>query len=272
MLSVRTESNAHHSTSYASMRSSGSQAADFIKVLGPTLEKANLTTVGIACCDAEGWSSQAGMLGQMASVDAYISTITAHAYTSSPGSPMNTRHRVWQTEAADLNGAWQAAFYAFGGAGEGLTWANNLHTAVVSANASAYLYWIGAQTGTTNSKLIRLDGDAVSPSKRLWAFGQFSRAARPGAVRVGTAGAPSGVRVAAFRNLDGAVAVVLVNGGAGAAAVQVKTSGGEAFAAEGAEAFVTDNTRDYDAVAAALSAGVASVSVPARSIVSVILR
>ncbi|KAI1170634.1 glycoside hydrolase family 30 protein [Nemania sp. FL0916] len=259
-------------TSYASMRSSGSQAADFIKVLGPTLARNNLTAVGINCCDAEGWSSQASMLGQLASVDQYISTITAHAYTSSPSSPMNTRHRTWQTEAADLNGNWQGAFFSSGGAGEGLTWANNIHTAIVNANASAYLYWIGAQTGTTNSKLIRLDGNTVTASKRLWAFGQFSRAARPGAVRVGVTGAPSGVRTAAFRNVDGSVAVVFINGGTGAANVQVKTTGGEAFAAANATAYVTDNTRDYNETAVALTNAAASMSVPGRSIVSVIMR
>ncbi|KAI1185145.1 glycoside hydrolase family 30 protein [Nemania serpens] len=257
-------------TSYASMRSTGTQAADFIKVLGPTLQKANLS-VGITCCDAEGWNSQAGMLGQMASVDQYMSTITAHSYTSSPGSPMNTRHRVWQTEAADLNGNWQAAFYSSGGAGEGLTWANNIHTAIVNANASAYLYWIGAQTGTTNSKLIRIDGDNVSPSKRLWAFGQFSRSARPGAVRVGVQGAPSGVRTAAFRNVDGSVAVVFINGGTATTSVQVKTTGGGAFAANDAEAFVTDNTRDFNETTVALASAAASVSIPGRSIVSVML-
>ncbi|KAI3335289.1 glycoside hydrolase family 30 protein [Ustulina deusta] len=259
-------------TSYASMRSSGTQAADFIKVLGPTLEKANLS-VGINCCDAEGWSSQAGMLGQLASVDQYISTITAHSYTSSPGSPMNTRHRVWQTEAADLNGNWQGAFFSSGGAGEGMTWANNIHTALVNANASGYLYWIGAQTGTTNSKLIRIDGDTVTPSKRLWAFAQFSRAARPGAVRVAVQGAPAALRTAAFLNLDGSVAVVFINGGTAAASVQITTTGGDAaFAAAGATAFLTDNTHDFNETAAAFANAAASASVPGRSIVSVILR
>ncbi|KAI1113876.1 glycoside hydrolase family 30 protein [Nemania sp. NC0429] len=257
-------------TSYASMRSTGTQAADFIKILGPTIQKSGLA-VGIACCDAEGWNSQAGMLGQMSSVNQYMTTVTAHAYTSAPGSPMNTRHRVWQTEAADLNGNWQAAFYSFGGAGEGLTWANNIHTALVNANASAYLYWIGAQTGTTNSKLIRIDGDNVSPSKRLWAFGQFSRAARPGAVRVGVQGAPSSLRTSAFRNVDGSVAVVFINGGTAAASVQVKTTGGNAFAAVDAEAFLTDNTRDYNATTITLANAAGTVSVPGRSIVSVLL-
>ncbi|KAI8628347.1 glycoside hydrolase family 30 protein [Xylariaceae sp. FL1651] len=259
-------------TSYASMRSTGSQAADFIKVLGPTLQKANLSSVGINCCDAEGWSSQAGMLGQLASVDQYISTITAHSYTSSPGSPMSTRHRVWQTEAADLNGQWQEAWYSNGGAGEGMTWANNIYTALVNANASGYLYWIGAQTGTTNSKLIRIDSNNVTPSKRLWAFGQWSRSVRPDAIRVGVQGAPSGVKAAAFQNIDRSVAVLFINSGTSAVSVQVKVAGVAIFNVTSATAYLTDNTHDLNETTASISSGAAAITIPGRSMLSVILR
>ncbi|KAI0892748.1 glycoside hydrolase family 30 protein [Annulohypoxylon nitens] len=259
-------------TSYASMRFSGSQAADFIKVLHPTLEKANLSTVGINCCDTEGWGSQASMLGQLTSVDSLISTITAHSYTSSPGSPMNTRHRVWQTEAADLNGQWQGGWYSSGGAGDGMTWANSIYTAIANANASGYLYWIGAQTGVTNSKLIRIDGDNVSPSKRLWAFGQWSRFVRPGAVRVGVQGASSGLRTAAFQNVDGSVAVQFINSGGSAANVQVKAGGGDGFNPSAATAFITDNSHDISDFNVSLSDGTAVVSVPGRAMMTVVLK
>ncbi|KAI1874979.1 uncharacterized protein JN550_002408 [Neoarthrinium moseri] len=259
-------------TSYASMRSSGTQASDFIKILGPTLQKSNLSHVGINCCDTEGWSSQAGMLGQLSSVDQYLSTITAHAYTSSPGSPMNTKHPVWQTEAADLNGAWQAAWYSSGGAGEGMTWANSIYTAVVNANCSAYLYWIGVQGGNTNSKLVRIDGNNVIPSKRLWAFGQWSRFVRPGAVRVGVSGAKSGVKTSAFRNTDGAVAVQFINTGSASAALTVKASGGDSFKVGNATAYITDNSHDLDVLASSINDGTASVNVPSRSMVTLVLQ
>lgn len=64
-------------TSYASMRSNGQQAGDFIKVLRPTLDKAKYTDVKITCCDAEGWSSQQGMMNSLGSVSSLIGTITA---------------------------------------------------------------------------------------------------------------------------------------------------------------------------------------------------
>ena len=64
-------------TSYASMRSNGQQAAEFIKVLRPTLDKANYTGVKVTCCDAEGWSSQQGMMGALNEVSGLLGTITA---------------------------------------------------------------------------------------------------------------------------------------------------------------------------------------------------
>ncbi|KAI0148971.1 glycoside hydrolase family 30 protein [Pestalotiopsis sp. NC0098] len=259
-------------TSYASMRSSGTQAADFIKVLGPTLQKANLSNAGITCCDAEGWSSQASMTSQLSSADQYLSTITSHAYTSSPGSPMSSArgHPVWQTEAADLNGAWTAAWYASGGAGEGMTWANNIYTALVNANCSAYLYWIGVQGGDTNSKLVRISGDSVAASKRLWAFGQWSRFVRPGAVRVGVSGTKSGVKMSAFRNVDGDVAVQFINTGSSAASLAVGTTAGAGI--NGGKAFVTDNSHDLDELAIAVTDSAATVNVPSRSMVTVVLQ
>jgi O-glycosyl hydrolase len=64
-------------TSYASMRSNGQQAADFIKVLKPTLDKANYTNVKITCCDAEGWNSQQSMMSTLSSVSSLLGTVTS---------------------------------------------------------------------------------------------------------------------------------------------------------------------------------------------------
>lgn len=63
-------------TSYASMRSSGQQAADFIKVLRPTLDRAKYTDVKVTCCDAEGWSGQQGMMSGLNGVSNMLGTIT----------------------------------------------------------------------------------------------------------------------------------------------------------------------------------------------------
>ncbi|KAF1835492.1 putative endo-exoxylanase [Decorospora gaudefroyi] len=259
-------------TSYASMRSNGQQAADFIKVLRPTLDRANFTQVKVTCCDAEGWRHQQSMMGGLSSVSNMLGTITAHSYTSQPNFAINTPHHVWQTEAADLRGPWATAFYAYNGAGEGLNWANQIHTAITSGNANAYLYWVGIQGGATNSKLVRISDDkrSVIPSKRFWAMANWSRHVRPGAVRVGASGGPNGSRVSAFKNVDGRVAVQVIQGGTQSGTVTVRVPG---LVATTAEAWITDNNHDCDEVAVTLAADGASASaqVPGRSMVTFVL-
>ncbi|KAH8901600.1 glycoside hydrolase [Thozetella sp. PMI_491] len=258
-------------TSYASMRSSGTQAADFIKVLRPTLDKNNLADLKITCCDAEGWSDMNGMLGQMRAVESMVGVVTGHSYTSQPTSPLSTKLKTWQTEAADNNGAWTSSWSGGGGAGEGMTLANNIYTAIVSANVSAYLYWIGGQdrSSNTNSKLIRVVNKAVEPSKRLWAMANWSRFVRPGAVRVGASG--GGVRTSAFLNLDNTVAVQVINSGS-ERSITINISGGN-FTAASAAAWVTDNTRDCSQITASVdTTGKVSGSVPSKSMVTFVLR
>lgn len=76
------------------MRSSGTQAQDFIRVLRPTLDRNNMTHIIINCCDTMGWSVMNSMLNQMRSVEGSMGVATGHAYTSGPSSPLSTRHKV----------------------------------------------------------------------------------------------------------------------------------------------------------------------------------
>ncbi|KAK4184749.1 glycoside hydrolase superfamily [Podospora australis] len=271
-----------YTTSYASMRSNGQQATDFIKILRPTLDRAGLSSIKINCCETMGWSVMNSFLSSMRSVENDVGVITGHAYTSGPSTPLSTKQKTWMTEAADNNGAWTSTWYSNGGAGEGMTWANNIYSAITSGNVSAYLYWIGGQdrSSNTNSKMIRVTAQkTVDPSKRLWAFANWSRFVRPGAVRVGTSGG-SGLRVTAFRNTDGMVSVQVINNNSGAAKpVSISLSGTSpggagTFAAGRAVGWVTDNSRDCNEITAEVNAAgnVVTGSVPARSMVTFVLR
>ncbi|KAK4222373.1 glycoside hydrolase superfamily [Podospora fimiseda] len=261
-----------YTTSYASMRSSGTQAADFIKVLRPTLDRNDLSNVIINCCDTMGWSTMNSMLSQMRSVESMVGVTTGHSYTSGPTSQLSTKAKSWMTEAADNNGAWTSAWYSNGGAGEGFTWANNIYSAIASGNVSAYLYWIGGQDrpSNTNSKMIRVVNKKVDPSKRLWAMGNWSRFVRPGAVRVGTSG--SGLRTTAFRNVDGTVSIQVINSG-GATTVSITLNNAGGLTVGSATAWVTDNTRDLTEIGAKVDAsGRVTGSVPQRSMVTFVLK
>ncbi|KAK4143942.1 glycoside hydrolase superfamily [Dichotomopilus funicola] len=261
-------------TSYASMSSSGTQAADVIKLLRPTLDKNNFTSVQITCCDTMGWSTMNTMLNQMgASTQALLGIATGHSYSSGPSAPLSTTLKTWMTEGGDNNGAWTSAWYANGGAGEGMTWANNIYSAITQGNVSAYLYWIGGQdrSSNTNSKLIRVVNGQVDPSKRLWAMANWSRFVRPGAIRVSSSLAGgSGVKTTAFLNANGTVAVQVINSG-GDQTVSVAVGGG--FVVGSASAWVTDNTRDCDEVEVAVGAdGTVTGNVPFRSMVTFLLQ
>ncbi|KAG4218661.1 hypothetical protein PC116_g32859, partial [Phytophthora cactorum] len=175
---------------------------------------------------------------------------------------------VWLSEQCDLQGQWTTSWYSFGGAGEGLTWANNIYSALVNNNISGYLYWEGVQwpSPNTNEKMIRVDQQApynYEVSKRLWAFANWSRFVRPGAVRVASSGG-SGVKSAAFRNVDGSVAVVVISTGGSASSVSVKVNNG-ANATE-ATGWVTDQTHNCEKINVTVSGGTITGSVAARSI------
>ncbi|KAI3343352.1 glycoside hydrolase family 30 protein [Ustulina deusta] len=265
----------------AGMNSNGAQAADFIKVLYATLQAANLTSqVGIGCCESEGWGNQANMLNAIksAGAESMLATVTSHTYTGGSSSPMNTKVPVWLSEQCDLNGGWTTAWYSYGGAGEGYTWANNIYSAVTAMQVSGYLYWEGVQwpSPNTNEKMIKVDQQApynIEVSKRLWAFANFSRFVRPGAVRVATTtSGSSGLKSTAFRNVDGSVAVVVISAAASASSVSVKLGGADAPAIAQASAWVTDASHDCAETTVALAAdGTLGGSVAARSITTYLI-
>ncbi|KAF2107316.1 glycoside hydrolase superfamily [Lophiotrema nucula] len=261
-----------YTTQYASMSSSGTQAADVIKVLRPSLDKAGFTNVGINCCEATGWNVASQHASQIAAAGAenMVYAITSHEYTSRISGVMKTTRRVWQTEYSDLNGGWSTAWYQSGGTGDGYTWANTVFNGIVNSNLSAYVFWEGVQDRATNNnnneKLILVDGQTYQVSKRLWAFAQF-RIVRPGAVRVGASGG-SNLKSAAFLNTDGSVAVVIINSGTSAQTVGVSLTG----AYPSVSAFFTDNTNDAKSVAVTTSDGTSSASVPGRGMISFLFR
>ncbi|OTA89630.1 glycoside hydrolase family 30 protein [Hypoxylon sp. CO27-5] len=260
----------YFSPSYASMNSNGAQAADFIKVLYAALETANLTSqVGISCCESEGWGNQVNMVNAIKSAGAenLLATVTSHTYTGGPNGPMNTRVPVWLSEQCDLQGQWTTAWYQGGGAGEGLTWANNIYNALVNSNISGYLYWEGVQwpSPNTNEKMIRVDQQSpynYEVSKRVWAFANWSRFVRPGAIRISSSGG-TGVKSAAFKNIDGSIAVVVISTGGSASNISIKLNGANATEATG---WVTDNTHNCEKINVTVSSGSVSGSVAARSI------
>lgn len=213
---------------YASMQASGFQAADMLQVLKPTLAESEFKDVKIICCEATGWGDGEDILSELQSVpgaDSLMDVYSAHGYSVHPALPFHTSRKVWQTEWADLDGSWRTTWDYLGKEGDGIAWANKIHQALTLSNISGMLYWIGAENTTVNSALIRISNGTVTPSKRLWAFAQYSRFVRPGAIRVEAQSDTGYVRVSAFQNTDRKLAIQVLNNGHSDLEVEIAIAG-----------------------------------------------
>jgi O-glycosyl hydrolase len=256
------------STAYASMQVNGTQAADFIKVLGKSLTTAGLKTK-IVCCDAAGWQNQNTMLNDIARDSAAMSALgvaSGHGYSSQPTFRFSQNKPAWETEWSTFNG-WDTS-WDNGSESSGFTWAGRIMTGLTSANLSAFLYWWGAHEKSNNEALIRLSNGSYTVSPRLWAFANFSRFIRPDAMRIAASGTDGNVKLAAFKNTDGSVIVVALNGANSASSVSFKLNS-TGVTAGTATPYLTGNGKGTAAQPAiAVSSGAFSASVPARSLVT----
>ncbi|KAF2093669.1 putative endo-1,6-beta-D-glucanase BGN16.3 precursor [Rhizodiscina lignyota] len=258
-------------TSYASMQSDGTQAADFLEVLYPTLKKSPFKTK-ICCCDTAGWEEMRPRLAEIQdrNLEYTVDIVTSHGYDSPPSTPFDTTHKVWQTEWAELNLPWSPVWDNVSAPFEGLVWAQNVQDAFVKSNVSAFLNWIGSEYTTGNSPLILNYGDSVEISKRFWAYAHFSKFVRPGARRIDAESSSDDLHVSAFRNPDGTAAIQVINVGNGTEVVAFKTSHARG---PSIKSYLTNNQYDLKESTVKYSGrGSFSGSVPARSMVSFVMR
>jgi glucosylceramidase len=199
--------------SYASMRYTPAQAAEFIKVLGPA---ARGTGVHLTCCDSFGWD-QAKAYTSAIEADPqaahFVKTFTGHGYASPVTSPQPTDSHTWMTEWNPNGTTWNENWDDNSGY-DGFAVAQNIMNSLTLGNVSAYVYWVGDSLGATRA-LIQIDqtNQTFHVSKRLWALAAFSRFIRPGAVRLNTTVTDPALQVSAFRNDNGSTVVEVLNTG-----------------------------------------------------------
>ncbi|MFY1692686.1 glycoside hydrolase family 30 protein [Plantactinospora sp. WMMB782] len=202
-------------TSYASMRFTPAQAAEFMKVLGPIARRAG---VGVACCDSFGWQ-QSEAYAQAIEADPearrHLKVFTGHGYASPAEHPLPTTAPTWMSEwaASSVQDGWNEAWDSGKGT-DGIRLAERIHDSLALADASAFLFWLGGSRGAT-AALVQVDdaNDTYRVSSRLYAFAAYSRFIRPGAVRIGVDSGVAGLKVSAYRNADGSEVVQIINTG-----------------------------------------------------------
>lgn len=231
-------------------------AVDIIRPLHANLvAHANNTAVaslvGISCCEAQGWSMQRDLLPSIQATidDGFLSVITTHAYKGSPGAPdapLNTTLPVWITENSPIMQrlGFSETWHANSSENEGLVWANNLHTALVIGNVSAYLYWIGAGQFGEEVPFVWLDrreGGGYRIAATYWATAHWSRFVRPGAKRVDVSERSEDIKTSAFVNPDGSVAVQAINNSDGNVTVALYAPEAKPRQARTVTRWLTDN-------------------------------
>jgi hypothetical protein len=254
------------------MLTDGTAAASFLPLLKQTVQAAGLGTV-LTCCDNTGWPATKTLISQFQAAGGLpsIGRVTSHYYSGNPNSLLNVNIPVWETEAGYLSNPWSTTWYSNGGGGEGLTWANLIFTSVTQADVSAYLAWWGACTNADSSCLVNVSGGGAQASGRLWAYGLWSRYVKPGAQRLGTSGAPSGVLTAAFKNTDGSYAIVAINNGGSSASMTLSVSGISVSSATGY--YMSNSVSSISTLGGVtVSGGAVSGSLPARSMVTFVLK
>jgi O-glycosyl hydrolase len=271
------ENEANLAPGYDGMVMSPTQTADFAPVIGAALARSGLRT-RLECCATEGWDyaqQYAAAIEADPAAEHYVSTFTSHGYTEWPTFPLaGWTKPVWETEWSTFESfdpAWDDGTDA-----SGFTWANHIITGLTSANLNAFLYWWGSSEPTfngDNESLIQINGTTVVPSGRLWAFANFSRYVRPGAIRIGATTSDTGLQLTAFRNPDGSVAIVVLNNDTTADTVSFSL---QHMGLQGGPAVVTPVVTDSTSDAAAQSPmhirfGQFTATLPARSLVTFVV-
>jgi O-glycosyl hydrolase len=270
------ENEANLAPGYDGMVMTPAQTADFAPVIGQALARSWLPT-RLECCAAEGWDYATQYASAIEADPAalhYVSLFTSHGYTEWPTFPVPGWNKpVWETEWSTFE-SWDPA-WDDGTDASGFTWAQHIYTGLTSANLNAFLYWWGSSEPTfngDNESLIQINGTTVSASGRLWAFANYSRFVRPGAVRIGATTTDTGLDLTAFRNLDGSVAVVVLNTDTSPDTVSFSLQNLGLPGWSGVTPYVTDSASDAAAQPRLQAqSGTFTYTLPARSLVTFVV-
>ncbi|HTJ70118.1 MAG TPA: cellulose binding domain-containing protein [Actinospica sp.] len=267
---VGPENEANLSTSYDSMQLSPAQTAQFLDTLGPTIANSGLNTK-VECCATEGWdyaSQYASAIEADSTALSYTKVFTSHGYTSAPTSALSGwSNPAWQTEWSTFE-TWDPA-WDDGTDASGFTWAQHIYQGLTGANLGAFLYWWGSTTPSENGDnegLLLINGSTITPSGRLWAFANYSRYIKPGAVRIGASSGNSALDLSAYKNPDGSISVVVLNTASSADTVNYALTGTGITSGTATPVLTNASNNAAAQTAIPVNAGTFTATVPARSL------
>lgn len=192
---------------------------------------ATCTTAASAPCSGACTSGKGYDYGHFLHADttawANLDIVGTHEYDSQTAFPWPSNDfakdkEVWMTEMAGVK--WWPEQGPTTDINDGVVVATWIHSALVTGEASAWLWWWYQASGD-NEGLLQQDG---TDTKRHYTLGNFSKFVRPGSVRLMVSGiAPSNVLLSAYLGAK-SVVVVAINSASSTASVPISITGGAA--------------------------------------------
>lgn len=206
------------------------------------------------------------------SARAAISIVATHGYgkTDDLGKPCAScaqyNKPIWQTEDSNLNGQYT------GSIDDGMAWSTEIHKAINGGRFGAWFYWWVMDLNGGNEGLIHADPatDSFQVPKRLYVLGQFSRFIRPGSSVLASTSSDPTLQVTAARTAAGGLTVVLANTGRSSHTVTVSLNGLTAPPASLTPYRTSAGENQAQLAPVSVSAGAFTITVPAKSVVTVV--
>lgn len=206
-LSIQNEPDADV-TNYEACQWTAAQIHDFVTNLYSALAAKGVSSTKIIVPEDENWRTNL-LVNAMSdpAVAPDVGIVACHDYNNTPPNDIpapfptyaNPNAASWETETAILTGSDDTSIV------NALYWAGRIHLFMVVAQANAWHYW-WMVPGAGNL----LDANAT-PTKRLFAIGQFSRFVRPNYYRI-AANNSGTVQVTAYKDTNSLnYAIVAIN-------------------------------------------------------------
>ena len=211
-LSVQNEPDADVNT-YEACQWTGSQIHDFVPNLSAALAAQGVGSTKIIVPESEDWSGDTGLYTPTLNdpnTASLVSIVANHDYVEDNGvgdqsvpAALNVNGKaLWETEVALLSGSDSSI-------ANGVYYAQRIYEFMTQANANAYHYWWLKSLAADNEGL--LDASA-NVTKRLFAFGQYSRFVRPNYNRINATSSDPTALVSAYKDsASTSFAIVVVN-------------------------------------------------------------
>jgi glucuronoarabinoxylan endo-1,4-beta-xylanase len=205
LYAVSVQNEPDQSTSYESCLWTAQQMHDYIPFLYGALSNYGVASTKILMPEYSVWNfTIASNTLADAVTSNMVGILAGHDYDYTV-SPVNngSNQRLWETE--------DSTFDTYDGSiGNGLYWAETIHSYLNEAQVNAWHFWWLIPLGKSDNE--GLTDESGNPAKRMYTLGNYSRFVRPGFVRIGVSNNALPTYISAYKDPNtGKFAIVAIN-------------------------------------------------------------